>query len=118
MVGRIIIARVNPPDIMDQPNPRNITKNTNPNNPKIIEGTPDKVSAVRFTTQANLLFALEYSSRYTAAATPRGTAKSKATAVRYKVLTMVVDIPPSFPAREGGCIIKSRLMPGNPRTAI
>jgi hypothetical protein len=43
-VGSTISARVRPPEMTDQPKPRKITKNTKPNNPKIIEGIPARIS--------------------------------------------------------------------------
>ena len=40
MVGRIIAARVSPPERMDQPIPSVMTKNTKPKSPKMMLGTP------------------------------------------------------------------------------
>jgi ribose transport system ATP-binding protein len=40
MVGRIMAARASPPDRIDHPILRKITKKTNPNSPKMMEGTP------------------------------------------------------------------------------
>jgi len=42
--GKIMAASVNPPERMDHPIFKRMTKKTNPNKPKIMEGTPARQS--------------------------------------------------------------------------
>ncbi len=63
-----------------------VTKNNSPNRPYIIEGIPDKVSAVILTSLTSLLFFRAYSVRYTAANIPNGAANNRARNVISNVL--------------------------------
>jgi hypothetical protein len=96
MVGRIIAARVKPPDRMDHPMLRKMTKKTNPNNPKIMEGTPARQSVPKRMIRL-IWLSLVYSLRKMAVPTPKGAAKKIATMVRAKVPMMVEKMPPSRP---------------------
>ena len=54
IVGRIITAKVSPPDKIDHPNLRYMTKKIKPNSPYTIEGIPDSDSAQKRIIRANL----------------------------------------------------------------
>jgi hypothetical protein len=95
-VGKIIAANVNPPERMDHPMFSRMTKKTNPNRPKIIDGTPARQSVPKRITRLVLL-SLVYSLRKMAVPTPRGAPTMIATAVKATVPTIVVKIPPSRP---------------------
>ena len=51
MVGRIMKARVSPPQRMDQPNLSVVTKKMKPKRPKMIEGMPARQSAPKRMTR-------------------------------------------------------------------
>jgi hypothetical protein len=96
IVGKIMAANVNPPERIDHPIFSQMTKKTNPNNPKIIEGTPAKQSVPKRIMRL-ILLSLVYSLRKMAVPTPRGAPKRMATPVKATVPMMVEKIPPSLP---------------------
>ena len=65
--GRIIIARVKAPAIMENPQPNVSTKKSSPNRPYTIDGIPDRVSVVSLISPNSLLPLLAYSTRNIAA---------------------------------------------------
>jgi hypothetical protein len=89
-------AKVNPPERIDHPILSLMTKKTNPNNPKIMEGTPARQSVPKRMTRL-ILLSLVYSLKKTAVPTPRGAPKRMATPVKAIVPMMVEKIPPSRP---------------------
>ena len=95
-VGKIMAAKVNPPERMDHPILSLMTKKTNPNNPKIMEGTPARQSVPKRIIRLVLL-SLVYSLRKMAVPTPSGAPTSMATKVNAAVPMMVEKIPPSRP---------------------
>jgi hypothetical protein len=95
-VGRIIAAKVSPPERMDHPILRVITKKTNPNKPKMIDGTPARQSVPNRMMRLIRLSRV-YSLRKMAVPTPNGVATTIATIVRARVPMIVEKIPPSRP---------------------
>ena len=63
-----------------------------PNRPYTIDGMPESVSVARRTSRTRRLPFFAYSTRYTAAPTPSGTASSSAIAVIVQVFTMAGSI--------------------------
>jgi hypothetical protein len=110
-------VRVNPPERMDHPILSLMTKKTNPNNPKIIEGTPARQSVPKRIMRL-ILLSLVYSLRKTAVPTPRGAPKRIATPVKAIVPMMVEKIPPSRPILFGDSRKKLRWRTGNPSLRI
>jgi hypothetical protein len=94
-----------------------MTKKTNPNNPKIMEGTPAKQSVPKRIMRL-ILLSLVYSLRKTAVPTPRGAPKRMATPVKAMVPMMVVKMPPSRPILFGDSRKKRRWRTGNPSLKI
>jgi hypothetical protein len=117
MTGRFIAAKVKPPDRMDHPMLRKMTKNANPNNPKIIEGTPARQSVPKRIIRLTRLSRV-YSMRKMAVPTPKGTEKKIATRMSAKVPIIVVRIPPSRPILLGDSIKNWRLRIGSPSERI
>jgi hypothetical protein len=78
-----------------------MTKNMNPNSPKIMEGTPAKQSVPKRMIRLMRL-SLVYSMRKMAVPTPSGVAKMIAKAVKRTVPIIVEDMPPSLPMFLGG----------------
>jgi hypothetical protein len=89
-------AKVNPPERMDHPIFSWMTKKTNPNNPKMMEGTPARQSVPKRIIRL-ILLSLVYSLKKIAVPTPRGAPMIKATKVKAAVPTMVEKMPPSRP---------------------
>jgi hypothetical protein len=116
-VGKIIAANVNPPERMDHPMFRRMTKKTNPNNPKMIEGTPARQSVPKRIIRLVLL-SLVYSLKKMAVPTPRGAPTMMATAVSAAVPMMVEKIPPSRPIFLGESRKKWSWRTGNPSFRI
>jgi hypothetical protein len=110
-------AKVNPPERIDHPILSLMTKKTNPNNPKIMEGTPARQSVPKRIMRL-ILLSLVYSLRKTAVPTPRGAPKRMATPVKAMVPMMVVKIPPSRPILFGDSRKKRRWRTGNPSLKI
>jgi hypothetical protein len=99
-VGKIMAASVNPPERMDHPIFKRMTKKTNPNKPKIMEGTPARQSVPKRIMRLTLL-SLVYSLKKMAVPTPRGAPTTMATKVKAAVPTIVEKIPPSRPIAFG-----------------
>jgi hypothetical protein len=110
-------AKVNPPERIDHPILSLMTKKTNPNNPKIMEGTPARQSVPKRIMRL-ILLSLVYSLRKTAVPTPRGAPKRMATPVKAMVPMMVVKMPPSRPILFGDSRKKRRWRTGNPSLKI
>jgi hypothetical protein len=110
-------AKVNPPERIDHPILSLMTKKTNPNNPKIMEGTPARQSVPKRMTRL-ILLSLVYSLKKTAVPTPRGAPKRMATPVKAMVPMMVVKMPPSRPILFGDSRKKRRWRTGNPSLKI
>jgi hypothetical protein len=110
-------AKVNPPERIDHPMLSLMTKKTNPNNPKIMEGTPARQSVPKRIMRL-ILLSLVYSLRKTAVPTPRGAPKRMATPVKAMVPMMVVKMPPSRPILFGDSRKKRRWRTGNPSLKI
>jgi hypothetical protein len=110
-------AKVNPPERIDHPILSLMTKKTNPNNPKIMEGTPARQSVPKRIIRL-ILLSLVYSLRKTAVPTPRGAPKRMATPVKAMVPMMVVKMPPSRPILFGDSRKKRRWRTGNPSLKI
>jgi hypothetical protein len=110
-------AKVNPPERIDHPILSLMTKKTNPNNPKIMEGTPARQSVPKRIMRL-ILLSLVYSLRKTAVPTPRGAPKRMATPVKAMVPMMVVKMPPSRPILFGDSRKKRRWRTGNPSFKI
>lgn len=83
--GSIIIARVITPAIMENPQPKEILNIRYPNRPNTMDGMPESVSVVTRIIFTSLLPRLAYSTRYTAAKTPIGTAITRVSAVMIRV---------------------------------
>jgi hypothetical protein len=94
-----------------------MTKKTNPNNPKIMEGTPARQSVPKRIMRL-ILLSLVYSLRKTAVPTPRGAPKRMATPVKAMVPMMVVKMPPSRPILFGDSRKKRRWRTGSPSLKI
>src|SRR4030043_2181632 len=116
-VGKIMAAKVNPPERIDHPMLSLMTKKTNPNNPKIMEGTPARQSVPKRIMRL-ILLSLVYSLRKTAVPTPRGAPKKMATPVRATVPMMVEKIPPSRPILLGDSRKKREGRAANPSLKI
>jgi hypothetical protein len=116
-VGKIMAAKVNPPERMDHPILSRMTKKTNPKSPKIMEGTPARQSVPKRIIRLILLSRV-YSLRKTAVPTPRGAPKKMATPVKTIVPIMVEKIPPSRPIFFGESRKKRRWRAGNPSFKI
>jgi hypothetical protein len=110
-------AKVNPPERIDHPMLSLMTKKTNPNNPKIMEGTPARQSVPKRIMRL-ILLSLVYSLRKTAVPTPRGAPKRMATPVKAMVPMIVVKMPPSRPILLGDSRKKRRWRTGNPSLKI
>jgi hypothetical protein len=110
-------AKVNPPERIDHPKLSLMTKKTNPNNPKIMEGTPARQSVPKRIMRL-ILLSLVYSLRKTAVPTPRGAPKRMATPVKAMVPMMVVKMPPSRPILFGDSRKKRRWRTGSPSLKI
>ncbi len=105
MVGRIITARVKPPESIDQPKLRCITKKINPNSPKMMEGIPARQSVPKRIIRL-IWLSLVYSVRKIAVPTPNGVANAIATTVSIAVPIIVENMPPSLPILLGLSIMK------------
>jgi hypothetical protein len=110
-------AKVNPPERIDHPILSLMTKKTNPNNPKIMEGTPARQSVPKRMTRL-ILLSLVYSLKKTAVPTPRGAPKRMATPVKAMVPMMVEKMPPSRPIFFGNSRKKRRWRTGSPSLKI
>ena len=97
--------------------PQKTTKNVRPNKPKTIEGTPARFAIERrvSVTQAD---DPPYSCRYTALATPSGSAITRAPAERKKVPTRQGQMPPSLIMLRGGSVRNSQLRAGRDSTKM
>jgi hypothetical protein len=94
-----------------------MTKKTNPNSPKMMEGTPAKQSVPKRITRLVRL-SLVYSLKKMAVPTPKGVATMIATAVSAMVPMIVVKIPPSLPMLLGDSRKKLRRRMGSPSARI
>jgi hypothetical protein len=110
-------AKVNPPERIDHPILSLMTKKTNPNNPKIMEGTPARQSVPKRMTRL-ILLSLVYSLKKTAVPTPKGAPKRMATPVKAMVPMMVEKMPPSRPIFFGNSRKKRRWRTGSPSLKI
>jgi hypothetical protein len=117
IVGKIMAAKVNPPERMDHPILSRMTKKTNPNNPKIMEGTPARQSVPKRIMRL-ILLSLVYSLKKMAVPTPRGAPTRMATPVKAKVPMMVEKMPPSRPIFFGELRKKWRFRTGRPSLRI
>ena len=72
ITGRHMIPNVREPDIIETPNPRNITKRAIPKSPYIILGIPARLIIVRFIILVRRL-SFAYSTRYIPVNIPNGT---------------------------------------------
>jgi hypothetical protein len=117
IVGKIIAAKVNPPERIDQPMFKKMTKKTNPKSPKMMEGTPAKQSVPKRMIRL-IRLSLVYSLRKIAVPTPNGVATMIATTVNAMVPMMVVKIPPSLPMLLGDSRKKLSRRMGRPSARI
>src|SRR4030065_601902 len=94
IVGKIIAARVKPPERIDHPMLRVMTKKTNPKSPKMMDGIPARQS-VPNRMRRLIRLSRVYSLKKIAVPTPKGVAKMIATTVKASVPMMVEKSPPA-----------------------
>jgi hypothetical protein len=117
IVGKIIAARVKPPERIDHPILRVMTKKTNPKSPKIMDGIPARQS-VPNRMRRLIRLSRVYSLKKIAVPTPNGVAKMIATTVNATVPMMVEKIPPSRPMLLGESRKNRRWRTGSPSFKI
>jgi hypothetical protein len=113
MVGKIMRARLNPPDMIDHPIPRIVTKKINPNKPNIIEGTPARQSVPKRISLVTLDSRVN-STRYTEVQIPKGAATMIANTGNRIVPISIGNIPPDLPISDGLVKRKLKLKIGKP----
>src|SRR5215831_679486 len=97
-IGSTMQASVRPPDRIEKPSPRILQKKALPNKPKMMDGTPDRMSRLRRVRRPKTLSSVVNSASRTAAPTPIGTDTARHTLRIKPVETSMGPIPPARPA--------------------
>jgi hypothetical protein len=107
-MGSAMHERVRPPARIEKPSPSVLQKNTLPNRPKTMEGTPAKTSKLRRTKRPSRLRREVNSAKNTAVPKPRGSMKTTQTPTMRRVETRIGPRPPERPASPGAAVRNSQ----------